>query len=199
MRIALILALTLTSAAARAAENRSDYTKIEDDGCRLVAEYEAGATSVCEGLAGIWFEINDGDARVSVTFGIDPDNRPEQRRFESFERFNNINDVIEWRHRDDIADGGRPFAAILRWLISFSDDGGATYKTGQVLVVSRVGGAQAPGCVVGYVDALVNKEANVMARQVADTLAAGFRCGVDEPAYHGKTGRLSGRPMRPTP
>ena len=173
------------------AENQSDYTKVEDEKCSLVAEYEAGATSVCEGFGGIWYEINDGDARVSVTFGIDPENRPEQHRFESFQSFNNINDVIEWRHHGD----GQPFATILRWFISISDDGGVTSKTGQVLVVSKIGVALQDGCVVGYVDALVNKDANVMARIIADTLAEHFECGVDEAVYHGKTGRLSGRPM----
>lgn len=173
------------------AENQSDYTKVEDQECTLVAEYEAGATSVCEGFAGIWYEINDGDARVSVTFGIDPDMRPEQRRFESFQNFNNINDVIEWRHRGD----GRPFATILRWFIAISSDGGVTSKTGQVLVVSTVGPLPGGGCVVGYVDALVNKDANGMARKIADTLAEQFECGADKAVYHGKTGRLSGPPM----
>ena len=48
---------------------------------------------------------------------------------------------------------------------------------------------------VGYVDALVNKDANVMARMIADTLAEQFECGVDQAVYHGETGRLSGPPM----
>ncbi len=188
-----ILALFATAAAA---ENQSAYTKITDEKCRVAAEYEAGATSLCEGHAGVWFRIDDGDARVSVIFGVDPDEPVDSRPwFESFENFNNINDVIEWRHRGD----DKPFAAILRWLISISRDGGANYKTGQVLVVSRVGdgaGSGSRGCVVGYVDALVNGNANQMAREIADTLAADFRCGVDEPAWHGETGRLSSRPMR---
>lgn len=193
MRTVAIPALCLLPliAAAAGAENRSDYTRIEDEKCRLVAEYEAGATSVCEGFAGIWYEINDGDARVSVTFGVDPDARREHRRFQSFQSFNTINDVIEWRHRGD----GRPFATILRWFVSVAGDGGASGKSGQVLVVSRVGDALKDGCVVGYVDALVNKDANAMARIIADTLAEQFECGIDEAVYHGKTGRLAGRPM----
>ena len=59
--------LLLVAAGGVRAANQSDYTKVEDEKCTLVAEYEAGATSVCEGFAGIWYEINDGDARVSVT------------------------------------------------------------------------------------------------------------------------------------
>lgn len=188
-----LAAFIVVPPAAQAAEIRSAYSKIDDNTCRLVSEYEAGATSVCEGHAGVWLRIDDGDARVSVTFGIDPDAQAEESRaFESFQEFNNVNDVIEWRQRGD----ERPFAAILRWLVSFSSDGGATFKTGQVLVVSRVGSGPDDACVVGYVDALVNKDANVLARDIADTLAADFQCGADEPAYHGETGRLSGRPMR---
>ena len=119
------------------AANQSAYTRIEDEKCRLVAENEAGATMVCEGYAGIWYEINDGDARVSVTFGVDQDVRTGRRRFESFQNFKTINDVIEWRHRGD----GQPFSAILRWFISIADDGGATSATAQVMVVSKIGDA----------------------------------------------------------
>ena len=36
-----------------------------------------------------------------------------ERKFESFGSFNSINDVVEWRFRDDV-NGGRPYAAILR-------------------------------------------------------------------------------------
>ncbi len=197
MRIFISFCLGLLPFAADAADIGSAYSKIEDDNCRLVAEYEAGATSVCEGHAGIWIRIDDGDARVSVIFGVDPDADPELgRRFESFQSFNNIGDVIEWRFRD----GERPFAAILRWLISVHQDTDDSNerKTGQVLVISRVSDDSGPGCVVGYVDALVNKDANVMARKIADTMAADFQCDVDEPVYHGETGRLSGRPMRST-
>jgi hypothetical protein len=199
--IPLLLCLLIPTAL-QAAELKSAYTKIEDKSCRIVAEYEAGATSYCEGYGDIWFRIDDGDARISVTYGIDPDEPAEtERRFESFGNFNSINDVIEWRYRDGV-DGGRPFAAILRWLISVPEPGGDGVErvTGQVLVVSRVGdevgGKRDLGCVVGYVDALVNPGASQMARDIADSLAADFTCGVDEPAYHGKTGRLSGQPMR---
>ena len=200
MRFTAIALLPLFTFSAQAADVGSAYTKLEDAGCRTVAEYEAGATSYCRGFRDVWFRIDDGDARISVNYGIDPDAPPEQgRRWESFQSFNNINNVIEWRYRDDM-DGGRPFAAILRWLLSFpnSNDGGATFSQGQLLVISRVGDGDEPGCVVGYVDALVNKNANQLARDVADSLAADFECGVDAPDYHGEVGRLSGRPTRPS-
>ena len=41
-------------------------------------------------------------------------------------------------------------------------------------------------CVVGYVDALANPQANDLARQVADTMADGFACRVDVPDFHGE-------------
>ena len=109
--------------------------------------------------------------------------------------FNQTNDTVEWR-----LSGGRPFATILRWFIENSNpDTGAPDEAhrGQVLVVSRVaqpgeGGA----CVVGYVDALANPNANEMARNVADTLAADFTCMSDTPVYHGQRGPLAGDPVR---
>jgi hypothetical protein len=196
MRFLLSTFLILAPAIAQAAEVNHAYTKLEDSNCRTTAEYEAGASSMCQGFGGVWFEVNDGDARISVSFGVDPEKDPQDRRFESFSSFNNINNVIEWRYREDV-DGGRPFATILRWFVSFSHDG-MTHKDGQILVVSQVGDGEIPGCVVGYVDALVNKDANQLARNVADTVAPNFVCGEDAPEYYGETGRLSGNPMRPS-
>jgi hypothetical protein len=198
MRFIPLVPLLLAPALAHAAGVQSAYTKIDNSDCKLVSEYKAGATSYCKGYDGIWLRVDDGDSRVSVTYGIDPDEPAEtDRKFESFTSFNSVNDVVEWRFRDDVNDG-RPYAAILRWLVSVRRDSGSDieWNTGQVLVVSRVADDDSPGCVVGYVDALVNPDANGMAREIADTMAADFQCGVDEPAYHGETGRLSGQPMR---
>mgnify|MGYP001814050919 CR=1 FL=1 len=78
MRLTTIALLPLFTFSAQAADIGSAYTKLEDAGCRTVAEYEAGATSYCRGFRDVWFRIDDGDARISVTYGIDPDAPPEQ-------------------------------------------------------------------------------------------------------------------------
>ena len=51
-------------------------------------------------------------------------------------------------------------------------------------MVTKLGG---PGqiCHVARIDALLNKDANVLARQTADEQAAGFVCGKDEPMQPG--------------
>ena len=61
--------------------------------------------------------------------------------------------------------------------------------------MSRVGNRlDRQACVVGYVDALANRNANQLARDVADTEAADFICTKDQAVFHGRRGRLSGNP-----
>ena len=89
----------------------------------------------------------------------------------------------------------RPVAAILRFFVSNTDPvtGGTPKKLkGQVLVVAKVASpAEGKSCVVGLVDALSNKDANQKARDVADQMADGFRCGQDQPGYYGLRGALA--------
>ena len=106
--------------------------------------------------------------------------------FETFGPFNTTGKKIEWRLDAD----GRPIAAILRYFIS---DPEGVAADGQVLVVSRV--AQADdglSCVVGYVDARLNKNANELARKIADDDAADFACGYNEAMWYGKRGASAG-------
>jgi hypothetical protein len=57
---------------------------------------------------------------------------------------------------------------------------------GRVSVVTRLG----PGgvCHVGYVDALANRDADALARKIADERARTFRCATDKPVILGETG-----------
>jgi len=50
--------------------------------------------------------------------------------------------------------------------------------------------------VVGYIDARANKNANAIARNVADKFARNFKCGTDTPKFHGKRGESAGTPSR---
>lgn len=193
----LLASLTLASGNSFAA-NDSAYTDIDFDACEKLQEDDLGVFLKCEGLKNFPVYVKEGDLRQSVLFGpvsaLWLDNS-----FETFGPFNSTGTKVEWRLGPD----SLPVAAILRWFISNPDpDTGIPEKSGegQVLVISRV--AQ-PGsdvsCVVGYVDALANPEANALARQVADTVAPGFACGTDAPDYHGKRGEKAGEPSRSLP
>ncbi len=193
IRLALVFTLALAGSSAVAAE--SVYTKLDFDACVPLATDEQGAWLQCPGVGGYGVTFQEGDLRQAVQFG----HVANGDVFESFGVFNRINDTIEWR----LDDNSVPRAAILRWFLENSDpQTGAVsaQSTGQVLVVSRVGQpGDAQACVVGYVDAKANDNANVMARVVADGLASGFKCGADVPKFHGDRGPLATDPVRSMP
>ena len=51
------------------------------------------------------------------------------------------------------------------------------------------------GCVTAYVDALENKDANELARKLADEQAPNFPCGKQKPVFHGKVGSKISEPQ----
>ena len=184
--------------AANAAE--SVYSKLDfDTGCtwkkpESEEEEQMGGEAVCKGLEGYPVYFAESDLRQYTAYGpaTDPFAFPT-----GFGQWNSVNETIEWR-----LENGKPFATIHRWFIdNISPDTGAAEEAsrGQVLIISTVADPDAPpaervSCVVGLVDALENRDANVLAREVADDYANGFRCGVDKPAFYGKRGIRSGSP-----
>ncbi len=190
IRFGLTLALVIAGSQAAAAE--SVYTKLVFDDCVTLSTDLQGGRLHCPGYKGYGITFEEGDLRQAVRFG----HVGNDELFESFGVFNRINDTIEWR----LDDNGVPRAAILRWFLENPDlqTGEVTPQTtGQVLVVSRVGQpGDARACVVGFVDAKANANANVIARVVADGLAGSFGCGSDVPVFHGERGPLATDPMR---
>ena len=195
MRTRLLTACTLVALAlpAHAGDMTSAYTKLDfKKTCKIIEEIEEGGSVslLFEGYNDYAIHFAEGDLRHSVQFGhVDAS---ETGIWQSFTQWNRVSDTIEWRLHDAV-----PVAAILRWFIENTDDAGAAdpNRVGQVLVVSRV--AQEAGrqaCVVAYVDALANRNANQLARDLADSLAATFTCGTDRAEFHGQRGRLSGDP-----
>lgn len=195
MRTLLLTASTLVALAmpVQAGQMTSAYTRLDfKKTCNTLEEVEEGGSvsMLCEGYEDYPVHFAEGDLRHSVQFGHVE--ASENGIWQSFTQWNRVSDTIEWRLRD-----GVPVAAVLRWFIENTDDAGSADpdRVGQVLVVSRVGqraGKQA--CVVGYVDALANSDANQLARDLADSLAADFTCGSDKAEFHGTRGRLSGDP-----
>lgn len=177
--------------------NDSTYTDLDLDKCKTVTADDMGAIMLCRGYRNYEVHFAEGDLRQSVFYGP-LDKKLQEQGFESFEPFNHIGSRIEWR----LDGSGRPFAAILRWFLENVGPEGAPTEasTGQVLVVSRVAqGDDGLGCVVGYVDALANPNANELARKIADEEAKDFACGYREAGWHGKRGDKASEPTHVWP
>lgn len=188
-RCARLVAATffLAFAPAAASANSSAYTDLDPElgGCRTIESDSIGGVWRCPGYGDYPFYFKEGDLRVSVFFGPILDVLIEDG-FETFGPFNSTGKKIEWR----LDDNGTPIAAILRYFIS---DPEGTASGGQVLVISRVAQPEdGLSCVVGYVDARSNKNANAMARQVADDHARDFACGYSEAGWYGVRGSTTG-------
>ncbi|MBV1885522.1 MAG: hypothetical protein KUG61_00470, partial [Parvibaculaceae bacterium] len=87
--------------------------------------------------------------------------------------------MMEWRVESK---GGvwTPFATIVRYHYS----AGTGEASGQVLVVSKFEDGET--CQVGFINALATKNANSLARHLADTKARDFICSTDRASYLGK-------------
>ncbi len=164
-------------------EISSVYTDFEvDKACTKFSASEDGegdwADFVCDGWRGYPVFLYYADLREALFYGFPPagDLAPA---WESFSAFNSSGTKIEWR----LETNGEiviPFATIHRWFVSDPED---AEKQTQVLVVEKVGQPhERDGCVVGYVVATGNSDANEKARRIADQKARDFACGSDEPA-----------------
>lgn len=144
----------------------SVYTELNLDRCRRTSavQEDDSASWRCAGHAGIPLLVFTGDGRFDVDAGVD------NGVWESAAAFNNPGPRVEWRVR-----GGRPFVIIYRLLLTGDDNDGRT-----VLAVERIGRPGHPGCVMAWIDG-ASANPNMVARQIADTRAPGFRCGRDEP------------------
>jgi hypothetical protein len=185
----LTILVACLSAAAPAFANgafESAYTKLDLAKCQGEPpnpdDPVAGGTWWCEGYGGMPVRVAEGDLRFLVSYGANAAEEPAAG--ETLPAFNTIGATLEWRLERDRSNGSlHPIATILRY---FTDSG--TGEKGQVLVVTKLGG---PGqvCHIGYVDALLNRDANVVARQVAEQVAAGFVCGTHQAGYYGVVGQ----------
>ncbi|WP_250957214.1 hypothetical protein [Rhizobium sp. CG5] len=180
---ALLFALPSTAKA-----NDSVYSDLNLDACQTVhVEEGISITLKCAGPKGYPFYFKEGDLRQTVLFGHMSPAYVDQA-FETFGTFNHTGTKAEWRLDGD----GRAIAVILRYFLEHSDPKTgmpAEQFWGQVLVVSRIAQKDyGKGCMAAFVDARANKDANGLARQLADTLAPSFACGTDQAVYHGKRG-----------
>lgn len=164
-----VLALPAFAAPALAADDIvSAYTDINLDECIVMQSDDFGSVWACPGYKGYPLRIAEGDLRFYVSYGF---GAPDEKAAEQTPPpFNYLGAKIEWRLSNQ-SGGWRPFATIVRF---FVDKGDTDDKESQVLAVTRI----EPGatCIVAYVDASANSDANALAQRVADNDARGFDC-----------------------
>jgi hypothetical protein len=183
--VAGVLALIACPASVRADAIGSVYTKLDLDKCRHQpgTEEEDEGEWFCTGYAGIAVHVSSAHAHSFVSFGRNA--KRELAAEQTLRAFNSEGSTIEWRVARTPDAKMRPFAAIMRWSTTVTQQDDSIYR-GQVLVVTRL----APGgvCHVGYVDARANPDANRLAQKIADGHARNFRCGTDQPIEAGHRG-----------
>lgn len=150
---------------------KSAYTAVDRKACRTLRSHPNGDAYLCHGLDGFPVYLAEADGRTFVAGGTDPEKSLAARQSlkASNTPFAHPSDraTVEWRFV--IRDQRKvPFAMIVRYFTKVED------RTGEVLVVTRIAGAQA--CHVAYIDALANANAIVLARKIADDRARKFDC-----------------------
>lgn len=173
-------ALASIAVPARAQTIESAYTDFNAKKCRHIPgkEVEDYGEWHCKGYGGIPILMSAGDQRINVSYGKNAAEEPAASQ--TLASFNGEGDKIEWR-----IEKGKPFAAIMRWSTTKPDEKGGSIR-GSVLVVTKLN----PGgvCHVGYVDGHANKNANELAREIADKHVRGFVCGKDKRITLGEKG-----------
>jgi hypothetical protein len=179
MRPALAAAIILAlSSPAYAERISSAYTEVNPSDCLIFTTADAAKgtprQAICPGYGGYPVLVLTTSERESVYYGFPP--RGEfVSRWASFSDPNRMGETIEWRVLED-GERSVPFAAIQRWFI---DDPDHTGRVVEVLVVRKVGQIEEwQGCIVGYVVATGNAEANRKAREIADAKGREHDCRV---------------------
>lgn len=145
----------------------SQYTDIDFDQCTTIEADDMGSISACPGYKGYPVVIGEGDLRMFVSFGIKP--TEERAAEQTLGPFNHLGKKIEWRIESD-DDNFQPRATIIRWFTA-GDNG---QDKGQVLVVTQIKFGAI--CQIALIDALANKNANELARKIANEKAGSFDC-----------------------
>ena len=166
----------------------SSYSSTAPRDCRVGSAgngVDDSTIRVCPGKAGLVVVISEDDLRETVSVGRSRAAAAREPAAEAwFGPFNSTTHTVEWRSLD-----GKPFAIIQRWHIAdvADEDKNGRPIAKPLLAVTRL----PPGavCHVAYIDVQANPNANELARQAADEIARGFRCGTDKVKVIGAGGR----------
>jgi hypothetical protein len=183
-RLAVFALVAFASSPAAAQTIESAFSNFDLKKCRHIpgeVEEDYGEWR-CKGYGGVPAWMGAADQRVMISFG--PRAKEEPAAHQTLASFNGEGKTIEWRIEKG-ANQKRPFAAIMRWSTTKPDDKGGQIR-GEVLVVTRL----PPGavCHVGYVDGRANRNANELAREIADKHAREFHCRKDTAVVLGAIG-----------
>lgn len=187
LTLSLILFVSVMPASAETIS--SQYTKYNLDKCQqkyLVPGDKESGYLICPGYKANQVYFAEGDLRTLIAYGKNPSTHCSGQQ--TFGGFNTATPTIEWRLRD-----GKPFAAIQRWNVSDFDD---STKIKSWLGVTKLEGNNS--CRVAIVEGSL-KNANIRARQAADTLVADFNCAVDEATVIATKPMTAGELMSGTP
>jgi hypothetical protein len=165
----VLIVLPLLAAVPAKAEIVSVYTAFSEAACRSLPRPEPGTVlRRCPGAAGLFLHTQAEEATEAVFVGdprrmrrwrdveLGPDDRPGER--------------VEWRVRRE---AGRDTALAFILRVTFTGAAGRQVQGG-VLAVAKIENGRS--CLMALVPAST-PEANVRAREAADTLTATFRCG----------------------
>lgn len=162
---------------------KSLYSTVELSHCRKVARHVDGDAWECAGLRGYPIYVAEGDQRQFVSVGTNAAKRRAAQQtlgpFNSIFAKHGARATIEWRY---VMRNGRPlpYAIIVRYHTS------QERTRGDVLVVMKV--TESETCHVAKIDALVNPDPLILARNIADEEARKFDCR-QEPRARGATGK----------
>jgi hypothetical protein len=162
---------------------RSVYTTIDLKTCKVVRKSTEGAIWRCPGLPGYPVYLAEGDDRMFVSVGPNPEKRRAAEQ--TLTSFNSIfpsgmtRATIEWRV-PGVSGRTQPYATIVRYYTSNEQ------AKGQVLVVSKVTPTET--CHAAYIDAGANADAIERARLAADTTVRSFNCS-KAPVVEGARGK----------
>jgi hypothetical protein len=183
MRPAKLLAMSLllnsACGVARAEDIASVYTSTAPKDCRVIDHQRVGGDDiytrwVCKGVAGYVVVVTEDDLRMTVTVGLSVKAALKEPAAEQgFGSFNSITDTIEWRW---VKGAAKPFAIIQRWTYADNENLAETGrpKDVPVLIVTRL--PPGPVCQVARIEVKKGEDANVAARNAADSIARTFKC-----------------------
>jgi hypothetical protein len=178
-------------AAAPGFSAETHYTSIAEKTCRKfdvvrINGDEFAASRACRGHSGYNIYLREDDLRETLSVGKTlKDAAKEPAANDHYDAFNHYEDKVEWRSESN----GKPYALIVEW--SYADNENLEHsgrpKSQRLLVVMRL--PPGPVCKVAYVDLAANANATELARDAADGLARGFKCGTDKVRIVGTRGR----------
>ncbi len=157
--------------AAAVQQVKSLYTVVDLAACESVVSPSPGGARLCDGLPGYPVFVDWTGLKTYVSVGPDAAKRRAAAQTlavsNSLFEGNSTRTTVEWRF---IVRNGRtvPYATIVRYFTQ------SPAGRGETLVIMRVTDRET--CHVAYVDALANKDAIVLAREIADERARSFDC-----------------------